>query len=570
MKHGFRIIFFLLIAQPVIAQNVGIGTTTPNARAILDLSSVTQGLLIPRMSATERTAIAPTATEAGLMVYQTTAPGGLYSWNGSTWNRLSLLADGTTTGQTLYWNGSNWTPTTNLFNNGNFIGINNTVPNTDLHISGATAANKRIQFTHSGTGNTLLDGALIGISGTPGDAFFLQNETQPLWFGTSANERMRIDAQGRVAIGTTTPFAFSNFTVSDALGNGVAMYGESNNAGNASVYINALNATANSGIGYERGTVLKAYSGVNAADDYFLNVGALNNVIYADGASGAIGLGTSAPNTDLHLHSATAVNKRIQFTHSGTGTTLLDGLLMGISGATPDAFILQNEVQPLWFGTSGSERMRIDAQGRVAIGTTTPFTFSNFTVSDALGNGVAMYGESNNSGNASVYINALNATANSGIGFERAAVLRGYTGVNSFNDYFLNLGSFNNLIYANSTSGAVGINTGAPDATVKLDINGPVIAGANGTIVNAIIRSTQNVNLVSIAASGGVLIQNFTVANAAVGASVYISPDQALGNGLIISYARVSAANTVEVKFYNASVAVIDPPAMNFYITVIQ
>jgi hypothetical protein len=300
---------------------------------------------------------------------------------------------------------------------------------------------------------------------------------------------------------------------------------------------------------------------------------ALNNLVATNNlinTGSFLGLNQLVPNVDLHIGGTTAANKRIQFTHSGTGSTLLDGLLIGISGTTPEAFILQNEAQPLIFGTSANERMRIDAQGRVAIGTITPFTFSNFTVSDVLGNGVAMYGESNNSGNASLYINALNSTANAGVGFMRASTLRGYVGFNATNDFFVNVGSFNNLVYANSTTGAVGIGTSTPNASAKLDVAGPVKVGTNGTVISAIIKTTQNVDLPSIAATGGVLTQNFTVTNAAVGGSVVISPDQALPNGVVIAYARVSAANTIEVKFYNAALVANDPPAMNWHITVTQ
>lgn len=48
---------------------VGIGTTTPNASSILDLTSSTQGLLTPRMTTAQRITIASPAD--GLMVYDT-------------------------------------------------------------------------------------------------------------------------------------------------------------------------------------------------------------------------------------------------------------------------------------------------------------------------------------------------------------------------------------------------------------------------------------------------------------------------------------------------------------------
>lgn len=50
---------------------VGIGTSTPDASAKLDVDSTTQGFLSPRMTTTQRDAI--TSPAAGLMIYNTTA-----------------------------------------------------------------------------------------------------------------------------------------------------------------------------------------------------------------------------------------------------------------------------------------------------------------------------------------------------------------------------------------------------------------------------------------------------------------------------------------------------------------
>jgi hypothetical protein len=54
--------------QNVKAQ-VGIGTTSPAASSMLDISSTTSGLLTPRMTTTQRTAISSPAD--GLIVYDT-------------------------------------------------------------------------------------------------------------------------------------------------------------------------------------------------------------------------------------------------------------------------------------------------------------------------------------------------------------------------------------------------------------------------------------------------------------------------------------------------------------------
>jgi hypothetical protein len=50
--------------------SVGIGTTSPNASALFDVTSTTKGFLPPRMTTTERNAIASPA--AGLVIYNTT------------------------------------------------------------------------------------------------------------------------------------------------------------------------------------------------------------------------------------------------------------------------------------------------------------------------------------------------------------------------------------------------------------------------------------------------------------------------------------------------------------------
>ena len=52
-----------------IAQNVGIGTSTPNASALLELQSTNKGLLLPRVADTNSVA----SPAKGLVIYSTTA-----------------------------------------------------------------------------------------------------------------------------------------------------------------------------------------------------------------------------------------------------------------------------------------------------------------------------------------------------------------------------------------------------------------------------------------------------------------------------------------------------------------
>ena len=70
----------------VYAQNVGVGTSSPDNSAKLDVSSTDGGLLIPRMTEVQRDAIATPAT--GLMIFQTDGTVGFYYYSGAAWTAI--------------------------------------------------------------------------------------------------------------------------------------------------------------------------------------------------------------------------------------------------------------------------------------------------------------------------------------------------------------------------------------------------------------------------------------------------------------------------------------------------
>lgn len=80
-------IFFLALLSS--AQNVAINTdgSQPHSSAMLNVKSNSKGLLIPRLSGSERLAIA--APAAGLLIYQTDGTTGFYYYNGTTWQQLT-------------------------------------------------------------------------------------------------------------------------------------------------------------------------------------------------------------------------------------------------------------------------------------------------------------------------------------------------------------------------------------------------------------------------------------------------------------------------------------------------
>lgn len=90
MKH-LLLLSFLLCSLTIQAQNAGIGTTTPDPSAQLDISSTTRGLLIPRMTMAQRNAIASPAT--GLLIFQTDDVVGFYFYTGSSWTHLTPISN---------------------------------------------------------------------------------------------------------------------------------------------------------------------------------------------------------------------------------------------------------------------------------------------------------------------------------------------------------------------------------------------------------------------------------------------------------------------------------------------
>jgi hypothetical protein len=95
MKSNFYLllsIFLMLGSVPAFAQ-IGIGTKTPAPSAALEVTSSTnnKGILIPRITATQKDAIASPAQ--GLLVYQTTAPIGFYYYTGTSWKLMAIQTD---------------------------------------------------------------------------------------------------------------------------------------------------------------------------------------------------------------------------------------------------------------------------------------------------------------------------------------------------------------------------------------------------------------------------------------------------------------------------------------------
>ena len=105
IKKIVEIVVIILFVSTANAQT-GIGTTSPNASAKLDITSTNKGFLPPRVALTAANVFAPVtglsgttelATAAGLLIYNTVTSGttpnnvvpGYYYWNGTAWIQIS-------------------------------------------------------------------------------------------------------------------------------------------------------------------------------------------------------------------------------------------------------------------------------------------------------------------------------------------------------------------------------------------------------------------------------------------------------------------------------------------------
>ena len=87
----YKLILFVFLMCLINSQSnaqLGIGTNSPNASAMLDVTATNKGLLLPRMTNTQKNAISNPAT--GLIIFCTDcgSAGLMNMYNGTDWVRL--------------------------------------------------------------------------------------------------------------------------------------------------------------------------------------------------------------------------------------------------------------------------------------------------------------------------------------------------------------------------------------------------------------------------------------------------------------------------------------------------
>ncbi len=377
-----KIIYILIITIGFLTelkgQNVSFNEdgTAPDSSAILDASSTSKGMLIPRMTQTQRDAISGPAK--GLLIYQTTTDSGFYFNQGSaaspSWLRIKSAAD------TSLWSTKN----SNIFYNGGNVGIGIDTPQAALHIygKGSMGSGSRLVFgddyhfiaANNNQLNTFIgesgwnaneDSDQLHYHGRTGHYFTVNGSTGVSNLDTVLN----ILSSGRVLVGNNN--LGQRFNVHNSSTSFLRVGSDSGQVGvwasNDSTFW-ALLSEGKSGSLIQQGSV-----------GLFLGGSGLAWTV-EDG--GDMGIGTASPRSKLEVaghitvtesdHTTSAVGNHLLLTYdSGESTALLNSA----NGADTKPIQIRGSEINLVTSTnafSGTAKVTIDSIGYLGVGTTDP------------------------------------------------------------------------------------------------------------------------------------------------------------------------------------------------------
>src|ERR1700755_3212790 len=93
MKNFLYLLFTILLANTAAQAQISLNTdgSNPDSSAMLDIKSTAKGVLVPRMTTAQRTAIRNPAK--GLLVYDSTTTS-FWFHNGTAWSQVTTGANG--------------------------------------------------------------------------------------------------------------------------------------------------------------------------------------------------------------------------------------------------------------------------------------------------------------------------------------------------------------------------------------------------------------------------------------------------------------------------------------------